>query len=178
MMDLRIRESETLLRHLQTYRVDGATVDSVLFEGGRMFYTGRKEIEQQLGHTEPYTLSHEARVVEGFLRSINASIRLLSGIATCHFDGHDNTLDLLWQSHAAYERPMFEGPSLDRLVAALVMVEHIRGNGHQSRDVQRACCVLVRGLNAAGFPSSGEALEEIWDGAAPACVGLGLVDIG
>jgi hypothetical protein len=35
----------------------------------------------------------------------------------------------------------------------------------------------VTGLQAEGFPPSSSALEEICDGAVPACVGLGLVDI-
>lgn len=40
-----VRTNLSLLEHLSTFEVDGGTVASLLFEGGRLSYPGRKEIE-------------------------------------------------------------------------------------------------------------------------------------
>lgn len=176
-MVILIRQSDRLLEHLRTYEVDGATIESLLFEGGRLNYPGRQRIEQQLGFADPYTIEMEARTIDGLFQSISTSIRFLAREASRKFHGHDPTLDLLWEVHDAYPRWGFEGPSLDRLVAALVMVQHVLENDSDDEDVKYACGVLVNGLTAVGFPPSERALEEIWDGAAPACVGLGLVSV-
>jgi hypothetical protein len=178
LLKLTVRQSPTLLEHLRTYQVDGATVESALFAGGRLQYPGRKEIEQELGYSDPYTLELESRVIDGFFQSISASIRFLSAEATAGLRGVDDTLDLLWGSHAAYPRRINEGPSLDRLVAALVMVEEARSGRQAGADIEYASAVLVRGLTAAGFPAGRRALEEICADAPPACVGLGMVEIG
>ena len=171
-----VRLSSTLRHHLETYEVDAATVASVLFDGGRFSYPGRKEMEYELAYTEPYTLDHESRVIEGLPRKVTAAIRLLSHEATKRFKG-DPTLDMLWEAHEAYPRPEKEGPSLDRFVAALVMMQHAMDERTFDDDIELACTALISGLQAEGFPPSSESLEELFDGAPPACVGLGLVDI-
>lgn len=176
-MSIMIRQSEALLEHLKSYEVDGATVDSLLFAGGRLHYPGRKEVEQLLGFADPYTIELEARTIDGLFQSIAASIRLLASEATRFFRGTDPTLDLLWGSHAAYQRSPSEGPSLDRLIAALVMVEHVREHGHPDRDIEHACTVMINGMIAIGFPASEMALEELCDGSLPACAGLNLIEI-
>lgn len=176
-MTIVIRQSETLLHHLRTFEVDGATIDSALFEGGRLNFPGRQQNEQQLGFADPYTIEMEARTIDGFFQSISTSISFLAREATKLFRGEDPTLDLIWEVHDAYVRQGGEGPSLDRLVAALVMVQHVLDNDTDDEDVKYACAVMINGLTAVGFPPTERSLEEIWDGAAPACVGLNLVTI-
>jgi hypothetical protein len=68
------------------------------------------------------------------------------------------------------------------LVAALVTVNDVLGikgstSGPGVTTMVRACEVLIMGLQREGFPPSGDSLEELCDGAVPACVGLGIVDI-
>lgn len=170
-----VRTNPSLLSHLQTFEVDGATVDSLLFEGGRLAYPGRKEIEYELGYADPYTLAMEARVIEGLSKRANAAIRLLAREADDHllFSMEDSTLELLWRSHGSWTK----GISLDRLVAALVMVEYALDGRTLNADVERAAEILVTELHRAGFPPTRVGLEELFDGAAPACVGLGLVEL-
>ncbi len=170
-----VRPNLKLMEHLRTFDVDGATVDSLLFEGGRLAYPGRKEIEHQLGYIEPYTLELESRVVEGLSPKMKASIRLLSREAMSRrwFKDIDPTLELLWMAHGAWH----DGVSLDRLVAALVMVDYAMNERTFDDDIEKASEVLVRGLHALGFPPTHDGLEELFDGAPPACIGLGLVDL-
>ena len=177
-----IRQSEALLVHLREFELDGATVGSSLFEGGRLSYPERRRLEHELGFIEPYTLQHEACVIDGMDRRWNAACRFLARIATRATS--DPTLDLLWGSHDAFSHAITEaGPqAIDRLVAALVTINMIleaeaRSGTPPSATVMRACEVLIVGLQAAGFPPSAESIEELSDGAVPACVGLGLVDI-
>lgn len=181
MLSLRVSHSPVLEKHLSTFEVDGTTVEGALFSDGRLMYPGRQGLEQIMHAAEPYTLWHEARVVEGFFGSINQAIWLLAEQAT-EVPDLDPTLEVLWRSHAAARgiglaaSPL--APSLDRLVAALVTVQRLSELAEPERALADAAIVFVRGLTAAGFPASAAALEEIWDGAAPACVGLVLVDIG
>ncbi len=169
-----VRTNESLLEHLRCYEHDGATVDSLLFEGGRLSYPGRKEIEYQLGYVEPYTLELEARVIEGISPRVAAAIRILADAAR-PLASSEPTLELLWAAHSSWRK----GISLDRLVAALVMVEYATDDRAClfDEDVTTAAEILVRGLHSAGFPPSEAGLEELFDGAPPACVGLGLVDL-
>lgn len=170
-----VRPNLKLMEHLKTYEVDGGTVDSLLFEGGRLSYPGRKDIEHQLGYIEPYTLELEARVIEGLPQKMVAAIRLLSreAISRRWFKEIDPTLELLWMAHGAFH----EGVSLDRLVAALVMVDYAVNERTFDEDIEIAAHVLVHGLHTLGFPPSEEGLEELFDGAPPACIGLGLVEL-
>lgn len=166
-----VRTNPELRKHLETFEVDGATVDSLLFEGGRLSYPGRKEIEYQLGYVEPYTLDLEARVIEGIAPKMAAAIRVLAdGAKGMVFDP---TLELLWAAHSSWRG----GISLDRLVAALVMVEFALDGRTLDPDLERAAEILVKGLHTIGFPPTEAGLEELFDGAPPACVGLGLVDL-
>jgi hypothetical protein len=169
-----IRTNTELLDHLRSFVHDGATVDSLLFEGGRLAYPGRREIEYQLGYVEPYTLELEARVIEGLPKKVSSAIRVLADAARA-LAMSEPTLDLLWAAHSSWR----EGVSLDRLVAALVMVEYATDDRSWivDEDVQRAAEILIRGLHSTGFPPTDEGLEELFDGAPPACVGLGLVDL-
>lgn len=174
MLSLRVSHSLPLERHLRSFEVDGTTVEATLFSDGRLMYPGRHDVEQTMQAAEPYTLWHEARVIEGFFGSIYKAIWVLSDAAT-ELPDLDPTLEVLWRSHAA-ARPLNLAPSLDRLVAGLVMVEWLRA-GRVNGPWDDAAVTLVRAMGAAGFPPSANALEEIWDGAAPACVGLGLVEL-
>jgi len=175
MTTLRVSHAPPLEQHLSQFEVDGATVQSALFADGRLMYPGRHDVEQTMAAAEPYTLWHEARVIEGFYGSVNRAIWLLSETATELLSGRDATLELLWKSHAA-ARKLGLAPSLDRLAAALVMIEHLRGWTRVGDPLDDAAIVLVKGMIAAGFPSSAVAFEEICDGAAPACVGLNIVE--
>ncbi len=166
-----IRHSLELQQHLEQYEVDGATVASLLFEGGRLAYPGRKEIEYQLGHTEPYTLELEARTIDGLSRRAAAATRILAQIA--RDEAEDPTLDFLWAVHSAWPSGEI---SLDRLVAALVGIQ-LALEGSHGQEAEHAAQILVMELASQGFFPSSESLEEICDGAPPACVGLGLVDI-
>jgi hypothetical protein len=176
-LTLTISHSPPLEKHLSEFEVDGATVASVLFADGRLMYPGRHDVEQTMQAADPYTLWHEARVVGGLFGSISKAVWDLA-LAAGELPDLDPTLDLLWRSHAAAQALLSSGPSLDRLVAALVMVESLRRSGRGPRALDDSAIVLVRAMAAAGFPASATSLEEIWDGAAPACVGLGLVEIG
>jgi hypothetical protein len=169
-----VRTNLDLMNHLRTFEVDGATVDSLLFEGGRLAYPGRKEIEYQLGYTEPYTLELESRAIEGIKPKMAASIRILADAAR-DLAMSEPTLELLWAAHSSWRA----GISLDRLVAALVMVEYATDDRQilVSDDVRRAAEILVKGLHSSGFPPDEKGLEELFDGAPPACVGLGLVEL-
>lgn len=169
-----VRTNLELLDHLQKFEQDGASLAEVLFDGGRLAYPGRKEIEYQLGYTEPYTLELEARVIEGLSKKMAAAIRILADSAR-ELALSEPTLELLWAAHSTWRG----GVSLDRLVAALVMVEYATDDRAVllDDDVKRAAEVLIRGLHSTGFPPTAEGLEELFDGAPPACVGLGLVDL-
>jgi hypothetical protein len=170
-MTLVIRHSPELQQHLETFEVDGATVAAVLFDGGRLSYPGRKEIEYQLGHTEPYTLELESRTIEGLSSRAMAATRIMAQIAG--EQAEDPTLDFLWTAHSSWASREI---SLDRLVAALVGVQLAIDGGH-GPEAEYAAQILVWELASMGFFPSSESLEEICDGAPPACVGLGLVDI-
>jgi len=172
-MTISVRHSPQLQHHLETYDVDGATVASVLFEGGRLAYPERKRLEHELSYVEPYTLELECRVICGLPKPIAASIRYLARLATEKHRDHDPTLDLLWEAHSAWDG---SEPSIDRLVAALVAIEDAAGSTGNELTV-RAALVLVGYLHTQGLPPTVDGLEELWDGAAPACVGLCLVDL-
>lgn len=179
-MTITVRHSPQLQLHLETFEVDGATVASVLFNGGRLSYPGRKEMEVMLGYTEPYTLSHEARVIEGLPRKVVVAIRMLAGRVPL-VRKVDETLDLLWTAHEDW---IVNGISPDRLVAALVMTQLLAYEndlypleGMLREELTVHAYELVKGMHMVGFPPSHESLEELFDGAPPACVGLGLVDI-
>lgn len=175
-----VQPSPELFEHLRTYEVDGATVEGALFEGGRLHYPGRKRLEHTLGFIEPYLLEHEARLIEGMDPRWNAACIFLARIATRRHGDSDPTLGVLWEAHAAFHagRPT-DPPSIDRLVAALVTVREAMGLVTEGTPpgLVIAVTALVAGLQAEGFPPSAAALEEICDGAVPACVGLGIVDI-
>jgi len=174
--------SEELLQHLATHEIDGATVAGSLFEGGRLSYPERRRMEYELGFSEPYLLEHEARVIRGMPVQWNECVAFLSRIATRRAVD-DPTLELLWGSHDAFihAEKRGEAVSLDRLIAALVVIHDALGmDGNANRGLRpliEASAVLIRGLESEGFPPSSAALEEICDGALPACVGLGIVDI-
>ena len=177
MLSLRVTHSPRLMEHLSKFEVDGTTVEASLFADGRLTYPGRHDIEQTMLAPEPYTLWHEARVIEGLFESISSAIWKLSALVSSA-DDLDPTLEVLWRSHSNAEQ-LKVPPSLDRLVAAMVAVEKLKSSRQPSGDpMGEAAYVMVRGFAAAGFPLSAAAMEELWDGAAPACVGLGLVDIG
>ena len=173
-----VRTNLELLEHLRTFEQDGATVAGALFEGGRLSYPGRRELEYMLGYTEPYTLELEARVIEGLPRRMAAAIRILADVAG-DLASSEPTLDLLWAAHSTWR----SGVSLDRLVAALVVVEMLVSSNSvgtwygRDADLQQAAQVLVGGMHSIGFPPSQASLEELFDGAPPAAVGLGLVDL-
>lgn len=182
-MTVSVRTNPKLLEHLRQWEHDGATVDSLLFEGGRLSYPGRKEIEYQLGYTEPYTIELEARIVEGISPRFAAAVRMLANnVKLC--EELDPTLELLWSAHSSWSA---NGISLDRLVAALVMIQIMQDgerDNHlsaieacQNVDLNRAAVILVKGLHSFGLPPTQLGLEELFDGAPPACVGLGLVDL-
>lgn len=164
-----------LLTHLSTFEHDGTTVAGALFSDGRLQYPGRWDVEDHLGDLEPYTLSHEARVVTGLGVKAEAAIRLLSREATRRHVHVDPTLDLLWTVHGSLPSP--QGTSLDRLVAALVSIQELTEGLWWDDAAQEAAIVLVAGLHSLGFPPNRAGLEELFDGADPACVGLGLVEL-
>lgn len=175
--------SEPLFLHLKSFEVDDATVASSLFDGGRLSYPERRRMEYELGFSEPYTLEHECRVLKGMTSRWNSAVRFLSRLATKKASNTDLTLDLLWTSHDQFSHLTADAgdQSLDRLIASLVTVKDALNisyqANHPSGTLVRACEIVVRGLHAEGFPCTSESLEEICDGAVPACVGLGLVDI-
>lgn len=178
---IRVQTSLPLIQHLSTYQVDGATVESVLFEGGRLSYPGRRELEHILGVVEPYTLELEARTISSLPLSIQASIRYLSAVATESHHGLDLTLDLLWTSHRTFMQEKNE-VALDRLVAALVTINDFQqikvdADDLSSQMVIRAGESLIKHMHTIGFPPNRQTLEEIFDGADPACIGLGLVEL-
>jgi hypothetical protein len=176
---LTVRTNPELLEHLRQHEHDGATVESLLFEGGRLSYPGRKEIEYQLGYTEPYTLELEARVIEGMPPRWNSAARFLSRLMFDRLTDSwpDPTLELLWAAHQTFKGP----PSLDRLVASLVCIEFhkelVASEVLVTSTIMEAAQVLVNGLHSVGLPPTHEGLEELFDGAPPACVGLGLVEL-
>jgi hypothetical protein len=167
--------SQALLDHLQTWDHDGATVSSALFGDGRLVYPGRDHVEHQMGAPDPYTLAHEARVIVGLGARAEAAIRLLAWEANRRHSNDDPTLELLWLSHESARS--LEGPSPDRLVAALVSVQELSSGAWWDPEAGVAAQVLVEELTRLGFPPSHEGLEELFDGAEPACVGLGLVQL-
>lgn len=175
MSDVSVMVSDKLLAHLQTWDHDGTTVASSLFPDGRLTYPGRDYVEEQMDAEEPYTLAHEARVIVGLGLRAEAAIRLLSWEATRRHAADDSTLELLWLSHES-AGPL-EGPSPDRLVAALVSVQELTRGHWWDLEAAAAAQVLVEELNRLGFPPTAEGLEELFDGAEPACVGLGLVEL-
>jgi len=173
-MSLTVRHSKELHEHLSTFEVDGGTVASLLFDGGRLNYPGRKALEHELGYIEPYTLEHESRIIEGFTPKMTAAVRILCREAK-GLTLNDPTLELLWRAHAAWN----EGTSIDRLVCALVIVEMAMDDRAClfNREVEFAAEVLIAGLHSLGFPPNERSLEELFDGAPPAAVGLGLVEL-
>lgn len=170
-----VATDQSLLEHLRTFEHDGGTVAGTLFEGGRLSYPERKELEHQLGQPEPYTLELEARTVSGLTKPMAAAVRLLcrEAISRRWFPDLDPTLELLWMAHGSWTG----GTSLDRLVCAMTMVEYAMNNRTFDRDIEDACQVLVAGLYALGMPPTSEMYEELFDGAYPACAGLGLVEV-
>jgi hypothetical protein len=189
-VNVSVRTSTALVEHLNTFEHDGGTVAGVLFEGGRLAYPARKEIETMLGYTDPYTIELEARVIEGMSTQWNAAVRFLSRLATEQNRG-EQTLDLLWSAHhsfmypegtANYKAGAGQKPSIDRLVAALVTIkkyEELLQTDHLVLSViVEASEVVVGGLHAVGLPPTMVGLEELFDGADPACVALGLVSFG
>lgn len=172
---LQVMTCPTLLEHLQTWVHDGATVASALFNDGRLSYPGRWDVEDHLGAPDPYTLAHEARVIVGLSTRCEAAIRLLSREATARHSEEDATLELLWLTH--WSAGPLEGPSLDRLVAALVAVQELTEGIWWDQEAAVAAEVLVEEMTRLGFPPTRESLEELFDGAEPACVGLGLVQL-
>lgn len=179
---IQIRTSKKLLEHLKEYEFDGSTVETALFSGGRLQYPGRNDIEQQLGFADPYTLELEARVIEGMHYKAAASVRFLSRLATesiADDNSVDQTLQFIWAAHDSYKWE-WHNPSLDRLVAALVYIEMVKDKkqvGFVPSIVSDAAVSLVKYMHSIGLPLTREGLEEIFDGAAPACVGLGFVEI-
>lgn len=169
-----VRTSLALLHHLRTYEEDGSTVASALFDGGRLSYPGRKDIEYEFSIIEPYTLELEARVIEGLPVKFRGSISFLARVATEAHRGLDPTLDLLWAAHSSFRG---EGVALDRLVAALVTVQDIKTHGIEDAIACEASLRLIAGMHSLGLPPTHIGLEEIFDGADPACLGLGLVEL-
>lgn len=173
-MTLVVRTSAALLAHL---RLCG--LEEEFFGGGRLQYPGRREIEVQLGRPEPYTIDLEARVIEGLPRRAAAAVRFLSAAVTrraLRDPECDPTLELLWAAHGSYGAEPWS-PSLDRLVAALVGIEEVRSGRPAGLAEADAAVVLVTAMHAVGFPPTREGLEELFDGAPPACVGLGPVEV-
>lgn len=168
-----IVHSQELQEHLETHIHDGTTVAASLFEGGRLAYPERKRLEYELNFVEPYTLDLEARVIVGLPKPIAACVRYLARVATENHRGHDETLDLLWDAHSSWGGT---DPSLDRLAAALVAIAD-QSKSEKNELVERAALALVAYLHSQGFPPNERGLEELWDGAPPACVGLGMVDL-
>ncbi len=168
-----VRTCQSLLEHLVSHEHDGTTVALSLFSDGRLMYPGRRDVEEQMGAEDPYTLEHEARIVVGLGRRTEAAIRMLAREASARHTGHDPTLDLLWSAHVS--APSSEGISLDRVVAALVAVQELSEGNWNDPDVIEAAVVMIDGLRSAGFPPSRSGLEELFDGADPAVCGLGMV---
>lgn len=179
-MTLSVKTDASLLSHLKEFDVDGSTVESALFAGGRLTYPGRRDLEMQLGFDEPYTIGHEARVVIGLPPPLCKTIRLLANNALFVPDDIDPTLHLLWSSHSAWSS---NGISLDRIVAAAVMVEYVLESGLEQLPEQRLAVLeehslrMIDDMRKAGFPLTRRSLEELFDGADPACVGLNLVEL-
>lgn len=174
---IQIRTSPKLLEHLKTHEFDSATVDALLFSGGRLHYPGRQNVEQELGYTDPYTIDMEARVIDGLSRKAAAAIRYLSNQITAEIvkgEYIDGALELLWATHAAYVDEK-ASPALDRFVAALVMIQ--KSFDSKDHNIIAASERLLIELHKIGFPPTHESMEELFDGAPPACVGLGMVDL-
>lgn len=172
-MAIRIRTSEGLLEHLKTYQYDGANVGSLLFEGGRLSYPGRRRFEFEMGYSEPYTLELEARVIIDLPRRLEAAIRILARAAN-RLETIDPTLELLWYTHSVWMR---NGISLDRIVAALVTVQYHIDSSFEDDEIEDAASTMIAMMHAIGLPPRRETFEEIFDGAPPACVGLGMIDL-
>lgn len=184
-----VRTNPELLEHLRQFSQDGTNMAEVIFEGGRLAYPGRKDLEYELGYSDPYTLELEARVIEGMPARWNAAVRFLARLATDQ-NVDEPTLSLIWSAHNSYMYPsgysdsavgVGKAPSLDRLVAALVSIEKyesLLATEHLVLSViPEAAEVVVKGLHSVGLPPTIEGLEELFDGAPPACVGLGLVEL-
>lgn len=163
-----------LLQHLKTFEHDGTTVAASFFEGGRLSYAGRNEMEFQLKYVEPYTLEHEARVIAGLPNDVCAAIRLLANSAPIFIDGIDESLDVLWSCHSAWSK---NGISFDRLVAAMVTTQIIMSSDVEGSLLEDATIAFIEGMRKVGFPLTKEMFEELCDGAEPACVALGMVEI-
>lgn len=187
-MSISVHTSPSLLKHLSTYQVDGATVEGAFFADGRLQYPGRAGLELEYNYVEPYTLKQEARVIEGLGIKANACIRMLSSWATASLAGTDPTVDFIWEAHdeyqllAAHDNPD-EGPSLDRLLAALVAVHELKDETVKVEDddfdqiLLTAAVTLVQELHRVGLPPTHAGLEEIFDGAEPAVAALGCVEV-
>lgn len=164
-----------LFEHLRTWEHDSTTVEAALFHDGRLLYPGRWDVEDHLGAQDPYTLAHEARVLVGLGARPSAAVRLLAREATERHAHEDPTLELLWLSHGSAGG--LRGTSLDRLVAALVAINELTLGLWWDEAAVMAAQVLVADLHGLGFPPTREGLEELFDGAEPACVGLDLVEL-
>lgn len=179
-MALEVGISPQLLLHLQSFEVDTGTVADVFFEGGRLSYPERRRMEYELGFSEPYLLDHEARVIKGMDLAWNSAVRFLSRIATRRA-ANDPTLELLWGSHDTFAHLSQQAgdPALDRLIASLVVVQEAMMLPPSAglKALLDASVLVIRGLHSVGFPPTALSLEEICDGAMPACVGLNLVDV-
>jgi len=173
---LSVRPDRDLLTHLSSFVHDGVTVAEALFTGDRLNYPHRSTMEHELGYIEPYTLVHESRVIEGLGTRAEAAIRLLAREAGSNKwfpNDTDQTLELLWVSHGAWRG----GVSLDRFVAAFVMIDYAMNERTFDEDIEASAEIIVRRLHVLGFPPTSEGLEELFDGAPPACVGLGLIEL-
>lgn len=149
------------------------------FQGGRLSYPGRKDLEAEMGGLDPYTISHEARTAKGLPIDLTAAVRFLARQVTLAFGESDPRLGLLWGVHDEFSYGLAEPGevSLDRFVGALVGVEQVRrGHGVTPESLEAAEVVLM-GMHSLGLPPTHLGLEELFDGAFPACVGLGIVEI-
>lgn len=186
-MTIVVRHSPDLQTHLETFEVDGTTVAATLFHGGRLAYPGRKDLEQSLGYTEPYTIQHESRVIEGLPRNVRDAVLKLAEAAQ-HISELDPTLELLWEAHSSWRahKARVDAVSGDRLVTALAIIQLLTlesdlgayfDETYDTKSLASAATKLLTYMHSVGLPPSSESLEEIFDGAPPASVGLGLVDI-
>lgn len=177
-MTLIVRTDPKLLEHLRFFAVDGCTVGGSLFDGSnRLTYPGRNELERELKFVEPYTLEHEARVVIGMPRQLEDAIRTLANNVWYMVPDVEPTLELLWAAHSAWSQ---NGISLDRIVAAQVTLQAVVSSGDRAdvpEQMYDASMEFIEGMRKLGFPLRREALEELFDGADPACIGLGLVEL-
>lgn len=152
-----------------------------LFQGSRLSYPGRADLEAEMGAPDPYTMAHEARTIRGIPIALVAGARHLARqeLLLARQGDEDPRLLMLWSVHDEFSYGWAQKGelSLDRLVAALVAVERMRGSHGVSAVGLEAAEALLLGLHSLGLPPTHQGLEELFDGAFPACVGLGIVEI-